>query len=170
MKKLLLAGIAAATFCGAPALAADLPTKPVYKAAPAPMPVATWTGCYVGANIGWSEHRAEVFDQVPSPPVSVGSHSASGFAGGGQAGCDYQVGQWVFGIGGLFDGADVRGHHNDQFGNEWITKTPWFATLTGRIGFSVQPMSLIYFRGGAAWVRADLLRSEERRVGKECRL
>ena len=46
MKKILLASVAAAAFCGAPAFAADMPIKaPVYKAAPAP--IFNWTGFYV---------------------------------------------------------------------------------------------------------------------------
>jgi glutamate N-acetyltransferase/amino-acid N-acetyltransferase len=47
MKKILVASIAAAALCGAPAFAADTPVKePVYKAAPAPL--LNWTGFYIG--------------------------------------------------------------------------------------------------------------------------
>ncbi len=49
MKKFLIAGVAAASFCGAPALAADMPVK-----APPPPPVAvySWTGFYGGLSLG----------------------------------------------------------------------------------------------------------------------
>jgi outer membrane immunogenic protein len=30
----------------------------------------------------------------------------------------------------------------------------WFATLTGRVGYAVQPMTLLYVKGGVAWVRS----------------
>src|SRR5712691_9682918 len=56
MRKFLIAGIAVAAFCAAPAFAADMPTKgPVYKAAPAP--VFNWTGFYSGAvgTYGWGD-------------------------------------------------------------------------------------------------------------------
>jgi len=58
MKKLLLASVAGvALVAGAPADAADLGQRPVYKAPPvvAPVPVFTWTGCYIGAHggFGW---------------------------------------------------------------------------------------------------------------------
>ena len=64
-KKVLVAGIVAAVFCGAPALAADMPAKaPVYKAAA----LANWTGCYA---------------------EDVGGPDVGDFLGGGQIGCDY---------------------------------------------------------------------------------
>ncbi|HXN44873.1 MAG TPA: hypothetical protein VN917_11575 [Xanthobacteraceae bacterium] len=54
-QKVLVAGIAAAAFYGAPALSADLSTRePVYKVAPAPLfkPLFNWTGFYAGGNVG----------------------------------------------------------------------------------------------------------------------
>jgi outer membrane immunogenic protein len=53
MKKILLTGIAGAALLVAPfAHAADL-ARPVYKAPPPPppLPVFSWTGCYVNAGI-----------------------------------------------------------------------------------------------------------------------
>jgi outer membrane immunogenic protein len=32
----------------------------------------------------------------------------------------------------------------------------WFDTLTGRVGYLVQPNLLFYAQGGAAWTQADL--------------
>ena len=31
----------------------------------------------------------------------------------------------------------------------------WFDALTGRIGYSWQPNSLLYFQGGAVWARVE---------------
>ena len=50
MKRLLIAAIAAATFCATSALAADLPTKAPAIAAPVPM--LNWTGFYIGIEGG----------------------------------------------------------------------------------------------------------------------
>ena len=49
MKKLasMLAGLAA--LAAAPAMAADMPVKYVR---PAPPPVFSWTGCYIGVHVG----------------------------------------------------------------------------------------------------------------------
>ena len=58
MKKILLAGVAGvALITTAPANAADL--GPLYRAPPAIVPVRvfSWTGCYIGGNIGWGWGR-----------------------------------------------------------------------------------------------------------------
>src|SRR4029079_16107315 len=79
--------------------AADLPRKAPAYVPPAPPPI-TWTGCYIGANVGgsFSSCRA-TFDGVEV------SRDNSGFAGGGQIGCHYQfAGGWVIGFRNMFDG------------------------------------------------------------------
>src|SRR5215469_14670966 len=127
MKKILLAGIAGvALVAGPPGHAADL--RPTYKAPPpppvAPVPVFSWTGCYIGANVGgaWA-HKDFRFNFVDE-----GSHTARGIAGGGQIGCDYQfASNWLIGIQGMFDGADLTGDH--FFDDETFhTKVRWFGT------------------------------------------
>jgi len=86
------------------ASAADLPRKaPAYM--PPPPPAFTWTGCYIGGNVGGAWANVEVTDVLTS---FTASHSDSGFAGGGQIGCDYQMGAWVVGIRNRFDGTRIR--------------------------------------------------------------
>jgi outer membrane immunogenic protein len=160
MKKLLVAGIAAAAFCGASALAADLPTKaPAYKAAPVAAPIFNWSGCYIGGNVGAGWQRNSVTDVTLVPNFDTGSDTGTGVVGGGQVGCDYQfANSWVIGIQGMYDWAGINGSHRYIGGassaNETLeTKMPWFGTLTGRIGYAVMPQAMLYFKGGAAWVR-----------------
>src|SRR3984957_2702554 len=64
MKNYLIGGIALLTLCAAPAMAADMPVK----AMPAPTPVATWTGFYVGINGGgaWGSVDPSVRDIGPN--------------------------------------------------------------------------------------------------------
>ena len=52
MKTVLLSGVALAALITAPAMAADIPARPVYKAAPA-VALTNWTGLYVGAHAGY---------------------------------------------------------------------------------------------------------------------
>lgn len=162
MKKFLVC-VAVFSMLGATsAAAADLPGKaPIYKAPPAT--VATWTGCYFGGNVGygWSptKWRDPVFGTFV--PGELASHTADGVVGGGQIGCDYQTGQWVFGIQGMFDASAMKGQSLNTLslseGNNVTdaTKVPWIATLTGRIGYTLQPITLIYVKGGFAWARAE---------------
>ncbi len=156
MKKILLLGVCAAALCSAPALAADLPTKPVYKAAPAPVPIFTWNGCYVGANIGGAWARADASFEVPGiASQDLGSPNRSGWAGGLQTGCDVQSGNWVFGIEGMYDwtsgsqsgsGITIAG----GFPYSYNSDARHFATLTARTGWAVD-RSLLYVKAGGAW-------------------
>src|SRR6476620_6723824 len=67
------------------ATAADLPRKA--PPAPLPPPPLTWTGCYVGVNVGAVRPRFE----LDGPFGGSGSGDVNrGFAGGGEFGCDYQ--------------------------------------------------------------------------------
>ena len=159
MKRLLVSTFTLAAFAAlaaAPAVAADMPVKAVRAPPPAPV-MLTWTGCYIGANIGYGFGKKDWSD--PEVGLPAGSHDINGVVGGGQVGCDYQVGAWVFGIQGLFDGANLKGNHRNPIDysgqDDFIehTKVSWFATLTGRLGYAVQPALLLYVKGGAAWVR-----------------
>jgi outer membrane immunogenic protein len=88
----------------------------------------------------------------------------SGAIFGGQIGCDYQLnGSWVIGIQGDWAGArltsDVHRLTTDLFGGNTSTgfyhvRTDWLASVTGRLGFTgLFPQSLVYIRGGGAWIR-----------------
>jgi len=61
--------------------AADPLPTPAYRVAPVMPVVYDWTGFYVGGHVGggWTG-------------------GASGVLGGGQAGFNYQTGQWVLGV------------------------------------------------------------------------
>jgi hypothetical protein len=141
------------TTLAGPARAADLPAAPPpMKAAYIPAPVFNWTGCYVGGNVGFGWQQDRVYD--PLFFSGAGSDTATGVVGGGQIGCDWQTGPWVFGFQGVFDGTGLSSSHlnplaptsTDVLG----TNTRWFATQTARIGMTVTPQALFYVKGGAA--------------------
>ncbi len=125
------------------------------------MPVFTWTGCYVGGNVGAGWSRTSNTDDDPTSVglTDAGSHNATGFVGGGQIGCDYQfASNWVLGVQGMFNGADVHGSHLASFAyagtntETLSSKVDWFTTATARLGYVVTPQTLLYVKGGAAWV------------------
>jgi outer membrane immunogenic protein len=177
MKNLLLAGVAVfPLFAAHPSSAADLGTRPILKAPPM-APVFSWTGCFVGGQLGWGWQRNNISDSVDFTSSSRGLHAGSGSVDtngpvfGGQVGCDYQfVGsQFVIGVQGMALAADIDGKGNDPlngiFGDEnsiSIDSSAIFSA-TGRLGFTGwMPQTMFYVRGGAAWMRTqyDLTLSE----------
>jgi outer membrane immunogenic protein len=153
------------------AIAADLPARTYTKAAPI-APLYSWTGCYIGANAGGGTDRESFTHINPDFGVlnfntnfALGTQHATGAIGGGQIGCDYQIGSWVFGAQGLYDAASLKGSNHvvpgptdPQFPNifDLNSRVSSIATATARLGYAIQPQLLIYAKGGAAWMRSDL--------------
>jgi outer membrane immunogenic protein len=167
MKKILLTTVALTALATAPTMAADLAVKapPVYRAPP-PIVVYSWTGCYVGGNAGgvWV-NKDYALRSVGTPfgiafanPVDFGSHDASSFIGGLQAGCNYQIfgTNWVFGIQGDYDWTDAKASHADPFFGLTThqSKTKYLASVTGRVGYAWDRF-LGYVKGGGAWEGDD---------------
>jgi outer membrane immunogenic protein len=158
MRKQTIIALAAVAMVASQASAADLPRKAPAYVPPAPPPYV-WTGCYLGANIGAADAHIDVTDVTSG---FSGSRSVTGFAGGGQIGCDYQFyNSWVVGIRNMFDGVDInnsRSFADPFFASTGLgtinTKVNWFDALTGRLGYLVAPNWLIYGQGGAAWTKA----------------
>lgn len=155
MKRLTFAA-AVAALSSTPVLAADMAVK-----APPPAPVApaaSWTGCYVGGNIGggWDHVSTERIGQVTNPVSAqdFGSDSGSAFVGGGQVGCDYQINSsWVVGLRGQGDWGKINSSHSiPPFPSfSYNTSANDFLTVTGRIGYAVVPRALLYVQGGWAY-------------------
>jgi len=145
MKKLLLGTAMSLAMMGG-ASAADM----YVKAAPA----WSWTGCYVGANGGggWGTDGA----WTDAAGVVHGGQNFSGGLAGGQVGCDFQSGPFVFGVAGMFDWANLNGSAIDPFNTAFTasTRVKMLDTVTGRVGYAVN-RALFYVDGGAAWSRTD---------------
>jgi len=152
MKKRWLTGVAFTVLVAGPAMAAERPVKaPVYTAPP-PVPVYSWTGCYIGGQVGGGFGRVTASAPALVPGASV-SKDTGGFLRGGQAGCNYQFSpNWVIGI--EADGfGDIRGEQTVTVLGITGTahaQTDWIASVTGRFGWSWNTV-LLYAKGGAAW-------------------
>src|SRR5688572_16226972 len=142
MKKFLLA-TAAAVAIAAPAQAADLPVK----APPAAVVVvSTWSGFYVGGNVGAHWLRNGGFSSVPADaattafwaactaavtcPGTLGRGSGFGVIGGGQIGFNWQVSNVVFGVEADIQGSSVRADSRLFQANTGTAFVDY--TLTGR--------------------------------------
>ena len=98
------------------ASAADLPAKTYTKEPVMVAPVYSWSGFYVGGNVGADWQNASFTSDVVScrvlgcgtglahigsdpavGPAGTGSNTAAGFTGGGQIGINWQVSSLVLG-------------------------------------------------------------------------
>ena len=155
MKKLLLATTCLALTSTA-SMAADMGMP--YTKAPMAAPAAfSWTGCYAGAHVGGGNLTTNGINTLNSEGVG-GSQNAngSGAVAGGQLGCNYQDGNWVFGLEG-------EGYWSGIKSNQSITGTGTNPTVTGfglannndftiaaRAGMTFD-RTLIYGKGGWAF-------------------
>jgi outer membrane immunogenic protein len=166
MKQALIAAVALATFVGTPALAADM----ALKAPPPSAPVATWTGWYIGADVGgtWFNQSA-TWNPLPSAvgfnafPIT-GTERGSGLIGGVYAGYNYQISpKGLVGIEADISGTRANGNVT-QVITAFATGIPvpgsftsmssrldWLSSVRGRIGVLATPSVLAYVTGGAAW-------------------
>jgi outer membrane immunogenic protein len=155
MNKLLIGSVALAiASLGSPALAADMPLK----APPPPVVLYNWTGCYVGLNIGTESGRSRWIINPPSVPASAdftNNFNLTGFIGGAQGGCNYQVANWVWGVEVDMDVANKSGQRFDLFNPVFWAKTEesWLGTARARLGYTVTDKWLWYVTGGGAWAR-----------------
>jgi len=151
MKKFLLGTMGLVAMAGS-AVAADLPAR-TYKAPP-PMVAAIydWTGFYIGGNGGWGSSR-DCWGLVPVAGTVLpdGCLSASGGVIGGQLGYRWQAGQFVWGLEGQGDWANLRASHVSIVAPAFTTsaRVDGLGLITGQIGYAWNA-ALLYLKGGAA--------------------
>jgi outer membrane immunogenic protein len=165
----------AATAIAGSAFAADLPSRKAPPVMVAPAPIFTWTGFYVGANVGWAGVRASNDYYLPGSPaapfflvpdaiaISAGGYNSfrqDRVTFGGQIGYNYQMGMFVLGL-----EADMNylGASRSAFA---VVPTPlagnvfygtragadWMLTVRPRLGVAVGQF-LPYVTGGLAIVK-----------------
>jgi outer membrane immunogenic protein len=166
MKKILFATVIAG-LSSAPALAADLPPRMYAKAPVAVAPVATWTGCYIGVNAGYSWGDGSSSLALQPSVADFGNAfaafdgrytgSPSGALGGGQVGCNYQSGMFVVGIEADIDylGASKTASRAGVIDAPVLgtvsQKLDWLGSVRGRVGISPGSNWLLYATGGLAY-------------------
>jgi outer membrane immunogenic protein len=87
------------------------------KAPPPADPIWTWTGWYVGGNVGYSWGRDHgpitLSDPVAGTLFSVaGNTHLDGVIGGGQIGYNWQIKNWVYGLEADIQASGQRGNTN----------------------------------------------------------
>jgi outer membrane immunogenic protein len=144
----LLASVAFTALGTAIAGAADIAVK---APPPPPPPVFSWTGFYIGANIGGAWTRSGWTDTRFLTTSDTVSNSV--FIGGGQIGGNYQIGQFVIGGEWDFDGASNINGGASIPGDIVVTNsnTRWITTVAARFGWAIDHF-LFYGKAGGGWV------------------
>ena len=149
------------------ALAADLPSRhaPPVFVPPPPIPVFTWTGLYVGGQVGYEFGRSNAFASNPVlGGLAANGSSPSGVIGGAHIGYNFSTQSLPFlggtGLGPLGSGG-VIGIEGDVDGSDYRTtyglggisdsaRQDIQGSIRGRLGFTVD-RALFYATGGAAF-------------------
>jgi outer membrane immunogenic protein len=147
MKKVLLIGTAA-MIMGGSALAADMPLKAPPQAAP-----WSWSGFYTGTQAGFGWGDVDNSFQVTSTIVHEPAYRIRGGVAGSHAGFNLQYGQFVLGVEGDGEWANITGNDNGLGGAVDTTTLTWMASARGRLGIAWNQV-LIYGTGGFAWAGA----------------
>jgi outer membrane immunogenic protein len=129
------------------------------KAPPPVMPLPfSWTGFYIGGNLGGAWAHRDVTDSLFGLNFSNGTNNGV-FIGGGQIGGNYQFSNFVVGVEGSFDWAANNNNTTTGIvvpglgGNtvQVTSNNTWITTLAGRLGVAYDRV-LFYGKGGGAWV------------------
>ena len=141
-----------------PARAADLPS-PVQPVAPvAYAPSFSWTGFYVGGELGWIR-TDPVYTTgavlLGTPLVVSAASGKDGMSYGVLTGYNYQVGNVVLGIEGDFEGWTVGKIRYTAITRDFLTAhSKWGGSVRGRLGYAADRV-LVYISGGAAFVSTE---------------
>lgn len=164
MKHSLLTATAAASLLAlglGGAQAADLTYEPPVVVAPA---VFNWSGFYAGVHAGYAwgsekDDQSNLFPDVATDQASD-SFDMDGFIGGVHGGYNWQMDQFVFGVEGDIDYANLKGDANYSYLGGDVTgnlemKSEWQASARLRAGYAFDNF-LVYATGGVAFADGKL--------------
>ena len=167
----LLAATALTTAGLSAATAADLPSQAPPPAPIIAAPIFTWTGFYIGGNLGagWRDSNDDpVILTGPGIPGGLeggtlifGNNNDATFTGGGQIGYNYQIGSWVIGAEADIQGIDSGNNSNAVFipgpgfagtfvPGEFENGADWWGSARLRAGVAFDRF-LVYATGGLAY-------------------
>jgi outer membrane immunogenic protein len=163
-RSLIVSGLAVGLFIGVGATAFAKPHHPP-PPSPPPPPAWSWTGFYTGLNLGYgfgsSNTTVSFFDPTGFLTSSRSRFGVDGVLGGAQAGYNWQVDKWVWGLETDFQGTGQRGTATyicpvtacaaGPFVDSLTQKLDWFGTTRVRVGLVAVPDSLWYVTGGVAY-------------------
>jgi outer membrane immunogenic protein len=111
------------------------------------LPPFSWTGFYVGANLGGGWASGSLNDNFTGASVGTGS---SGVVGGGKVGYNYQIGNFVLGAEADFEGTSLNSTRSAGV-LQASANTNWITTVAARFGVAANNW-LYYGKAGGGWV------------------
>ncbi len=143
------------------------------KDTPAPMPVAIWSGLYVGGTVGFGtgdtsgklDFKGETAEEVDwfrrevtndfvgldnIESLLATDYDVDGAVYGAFVGYNWQHGNKVFGIEAGLNGTDFDGHTKCALIADCNRELDYYARVVGRLGYAVDKF-LFYGFGGVAW-------------------
>ena len=161
MRRAILA-TAGLLMLGTAGSAADI--RPVaYKAPPMVAP-PTWTGLYLGVNVGGAFGEDRVDFGVFGTSFASVNNAFHGITGGAQIGYNWQFNSFVVGLETDFQGNSLKSTLTAPcpaaicaplgLSATYSQSVPWFGTARARIGYA-QDNWLIYATGGYAYASVD---------------
>lgn len=154
MKKLALATVAISALLTGAASAADLAARP-YTKAPMMAPIFSWTGFYIGADVGygWGRSTGTGTNSVGAFPTPY-SIDPSGVVGGGFVGYNWQFTNIVLGIEADWQASDVNGSgiFANNVGTLYNIRTSVsdYGSVRGRLGVAFDRW-MLFGTAGWAW-------------------
>jgi outer membrane immunogenic protein len=164
MQRTIFGGALALALLSTSALAADLPSRrapPVFV--PPPIPVFTWTGLYVGGQVGYEfgSQNAFAYSTLTNGGLATASTKPTGVIGGAHVGYNFST-QSLPLFGSAFGTGGVIGIEGDVDGSSAKSSYAFNPLLSanyrdtiqgsvrGRLGFAVDRV-LFYATGGVAF-------------------
>ena len=169
--KYLIAASAAALISATAANAADIVQPAPYEPAPVvTVPTFSWTGAYIGGQIGgsWSDSSVKTNRTIGLSPIGKAtswSPDGDGFVGGLYAGYNFEVGNnIVLGAETDFVWGDIKDNsfESDQYttasafnyNTEQRIKQKWAGATRVRVGYAMDRF-MPYIAGGVAYTKVD---------------
>ena len=120
-----------------------------------------WTGLYIGVNAGYGWGRASTDASSTTTIAGVSSTvtgnvtaDVEGWLGGALIGHNWRSQRWIYGVEADFQWTGQDGDISGCAGLRCATLSydlDWFGTVRGRLGYLLQPRSLLYVTGGLAY-------------------
>ncbi len=170
LRNLTMASVGALALAGS-ALAADLPSRAPPPVFAPPAPVFSWTGVYLGGQIGYAwTHSDSTINSVGYSAIGDAFYdsyypqsNANGVIGGAHIGYNLQINQFVLGLEGDLDGSSLSksanftaysNYYQDYISTAAQSSLGVQSSIRGRVGVAFDRL-LLYGTGGVAFGGSD---------------